>query len=302
MDDRQSQIRERAGLEESRLNEDFIEFLRKYGSWLMLLVALGGGVMFAHRKWTEYQARRLDSAFMELEQVRAGGNASPEALAGVAADHAGVKSVSLLAKLEAGDAYLRSLRRGVKAGAEVDDKGAVKNPDDMLSDADRANYLTKAAELYQSVADSTSGDSARLTLRISAMYGLAAIAECRREFDKAKSFYEDVQKLVENTAYSPQAQIAKARIAALPELAALPKLAAASDLPDLAPEEKPPELPTPAPSGLNLEPVQLTPGGGNAPAATPVQTPPPQPPAAPQAPATKPAETDPKTPAPASPK
>ncbi|MBS0196680.1 MAG: hypothetical protein JSR77_07975 [Planctomycetes bacterium] len=291
MDERQAQIRERAGLEESRLNEDFIEFLRKYGFWLLLIAAGAGGFTSAKRWYTQYNEKKVDAAFQDLEAARAGGNGSPEALANVANEHRGIRAVTLLANLEAGDAYLRAIRKGVKVGAEIDAAGVPKNADDILNDADRDNYLSQAAAMYQAAADAASSNPGMVTLKTGALFGLAAIAECKRDIEKAKGFYEQIQKAVEGTAFAAQGEVAKERIAKLPTLASEPKLLAKADLPDLAPEEK---VDTPTTPQLNLEPVQVTPGNGTgAPAATPV-------PPTGEKPAEKPAEppkTDPAQPA-----
>jgi hypothetical protein len=43
MDERQTQIRERAGLEEARYNQDFIEFLRRFGTPILMVAAVIAG-------------------------------------------------------------------------------------------------------------------------------------------------------------------------------------------------------------------------------------------------------------------
>lgn len=274
MDQRQAQIRERAGLEESKLNEDFIEFLRKYGFWLLVIAALAGGGTTAKRWYAQFKEKQVNAAFSDLEAARAGGEASPEALAGVAADHRNVRSVALLARLEAADAYLRGVRKGLKAGAKVDPDGKLENPDDLMSDADRESYLSRAAEMYQGVLDSTGRNSAHLMIRVSALFGLASVAESRREFEKAQAFYEQVADLVKGTTFAPQGSVARARIAYLSTLSNMPLLVTRADLPDLPPEDAP-LVPIQPESGetpqLNLEPVQMVPGGNSAvPSAIPV--------------------------------
>ena len=76
MDQRQAQIRERAGLEESRLNEDFIDFLRKYGFLILLVAALAAGLTSGVRWYREYTVRKVTTAFADFEAARAVGTAA----------------------------------------------------------------------------------------------------------------------------------------------------------------------------------------------------------------------------------
>lgn len=298
MDERQAQIRERAGLEESKLNEDFIEFLRKYGFLILLLVALVGGATTAKRWYGEYKERKVNAAFADYESARAGGDASPEVLKQVAQDHEDVRSVAMLAEMDAADAYLRGVRKGLKAGAKLTAEGQVENPDDLMSAADRESYLTKAAEMYQSVVNRTGNESGYMVTKVGALFGLAAVAESRGDYEKAKAYYTDIAKLVDGTSFAPQGAIAQSRIELLPSLAGLPKLVARADLQDLPAEPTPlaPITPTdPGAPQLNLEPVQITPGNANGgPIAVPAPTPDTTPTESPKQP--EPAQPEPSSP------
>src|SRR5688572_10639695 len=116
MDERHQQgLKEGAGLEESRLNTDFIQFIQRWGGPFLLICA---GIMAAWAGWNWWQrqkADRVDEAFAQYEAQVAGGNPSPEALKAVADEFEGVASVSLLARLDAADVYAASIRSGVKA-------------------------------------------------------------------------------------------------------------------------------------------------------------------------------------------
>ena len=114
MDDRQAQIRERAGLEESRLNVEFIEWLRKWGSPLLLIAALAGAAWVVRERLQRGHNEKVDRAFTEFEAAAGTDNPSPDALLAVATEFAGVRAVPTLAKLEAADAYLDGVRRGVR--------------------------------------------------------------------------------------------------------------------------------------------------------------------------------------------
>src|SRR4051812_13198792 len=114
MDERQTQIRERAGLEESRLNQEFIEWLRKWGTPIMLVVAVVAAAYALKDRWNKAADNKIDQGWQELEAVKQGGNVSPDALISLASDYEGVAAISPMARLEAADAYLDALRRGIK--------------------------------------------------------------------------------------------------------------------------------------------------------------------------------------------
>ena len=283
MDQRQAQIRERAGLEESRLNEDFIEFLRTYGVWILLLVALAGGGTTAKRWWDTQQAQKVDQAFEEFEAVRAGADgASPESVAAVAQTVGSTRSVGILARLEAADLYLSAVRRGVKAGAKIDAEGKLENADDLLTPDVRKEYLAKASDLYTQVAAEAGTDPARRVFAVGATFGLAAIAECERDFAKAKTLYAQIEQMTAGTTLAMQGTIAKDRAASIDSLANVPALLPKAELPTIAEAEP---APAAMPSTMNLEPVKIEPGATpESTLAQPVAPQPVVPPAEPAAP------------------
>lgn len=240
MDDRQRQIREGAGLEESRLNQDFIEFLRRWSTPVLLVVALAAAGYAGYSRYEEYKAKRVAKAYEELENVTSSANPSPASLRGVADEFEGVGSVSLVARLSAADAYLRAVRIGLKPGAQLTAMGEVQNKDDLLTDEDRKENLAQAEALYQKVYDDANHGNAQVLLAMGAAYGLAAVAESRNDLAAAKAAYERVVQLVDGGPYQDQAKLAKARIADLDTLAKAPVLISQAELP------KPPAPPVPA--------------------------------------------------------
>lgn len=291
MEQRHQQIRERAGLEEARLNVEFIDFLRKWGPIVLTIAAIAAGGQFA---WTKYKAAQVDKinrAFDEYNKSAMTANPSPLALKAVAEEFSGVRGIGLLARLDAADAYLRSVRAGLKPGANLKADGTVETPDDLLSEQDRTAYLAEASTLYDQVLSETSA-SGQTMMSVSALYGLAAVAESRQEIDKAKGYYEQIVTKVEGGPYAFHATLAKARIADLPKLAQLPKLFMQAELPRIAgvdPEPAPP-VPPASPAG------PAAPGDVTAPTPTGL---PPAPSADPAAPApAKPAEPQPEAPKP----
>jgi hypothetical protein len=275
------EIREGAGLTEARLNQDFIEFLRKWSTPVLVVVALAAVSYAAYTRWNERKIQQYNDAYAEFERVSGIASPSPESLKRVAEDYQGIGSVSLMARLQAADVYLQSIRRGIKPGSQVEPDGSVKNADDLLTADDRKAFLEQAEQLYQRVIrEARLTDSQRL-LAIGANYGLAAVAECREDFEGARKFYVEVENLAKDTPFSQHATVATERIASIDTIKTPVHLYAKSELPATA---------VPAPSSLPLQSDGSTPPAGEAPA--PVEP----------APAGPPIEPAPETSAPEAPK
>ncbi|MDX2132793.1 MAG: hypothetical protein SFY69_12155 [Planctomycetota bacterium] len=224
MDERQAQIRERAGLEESRLNVEFIDWLRKWGTPLLFLAAAASAVVWAKNYFERSGKEKVDRAFIELHQASGQGNPNPDALAAVAAEYDGVRAVGLLARLEAADAYLRAVARGLKVGAVItldaqgNPTGELQNADDVLTDADREQYLARAGTLYAEVYERAKNEPARVLLALNAMYGMAAVHESRGELEDARRWYEQIADLTKDGTYSMHAAVALRRITSMDRL------------------------------------------------------------------------------------
>lgn len=299
MDEQQKprQLEVGAGQVESKLNEDFIEFLRK-SSWpavLLLLVVVGG--YWGYQKWTAAKEAEVSRAFAEYQSVTTGGNPSPESLLAVADEFKGKRGVEFLAKLDAADAYMRAISRRAILGAAIGQDGTVK-PEESLTGEQRTQYLNTARSIYEDVYNKTVKEPDRRLFAISAAFGLAAVEECTGNFGDAGLHYDQVVSLAEAGHFEAHARIAKSRKASLDPLKEQPKLYAKSEL------WTPPPPPAPTPVPLPTE-VQGPPAGATPPAAnTPAEAKPTDP-AAPKPEETKPAEPKPgenKPADPASPK
>ncbi len=298
MEDRQTQIKEGAGLEESKLNVEFIDWLRRWSTpilGIVAVVALGFVVM---NRIERGRAAALDKAFEEFESASRAESPSPETLKTVAQENAGIKAVPILAEIEAADLYLRSARTGLRLGARPKEDGTFAPEENLTPEQKEAN-LADAERLYKKTLDATAGDPRKAVHSLSAAFGLAAVAEARGNLDAAKQAYEQVIKLAENSGLNAQATIAKKRIENLPKLADVPKLLAAADLPKppKPPETPKPETPagTPAPTGAAPADPAATPA-----APAPTGTEPPKP-VQPAPESTKPADPKPSDPKPVDP-
>lgn len=303
MDERQTQIREGAGLEESKLNVEFIEWLRRWSTPLLLVAAVSALGWVLYQKYDQAQSAKVDRAFGELETALVGG--SPETLKAVADEYGSTRAVPVLARLAAADAYLQSARAGLKPGATPKPDGTYA-PEDLVDDKARADTLDQADQLYTRVLSATESDNAQAIHAMGAAFGLGAVAETRGQPDKAKDAYERVATIAQRAGFPAQGEIAKKRIADLPSRADAPRLFAKADLP-AAPTPPPPPAP-PGPSGptavtgsVFTPPPAETPAPHPAPTGAPASTGEPAPTGAPAPtapPAANPPAPDPKPAAP----
>jgi hypothetical protein len=261
--DRQFQIREGAGLEESRLNQDFIEFLRKWSTPLLVVIAVVAVSYAIFTRWKEAEYRRHDQAFADFQQVSGVENPSPDSLKRFAVDAENIGGLSLMARLQAADAYMRAVRLGVKPGATLTPKGELANKDDVMTAEERAANLASAEELYKRVIADADRNTAQILMVAGSMYGLASIAESREDFDAARAQYESIDQLLKGGAYDTHARIARRRIESLDSIKTPARLFAKSDLPAsaLAPPSPWDQPPVPQPTAPVPTPVDVAPVG-----------------------------------------
>lgn len=250
MDDRQQQIRDRAGLDESRVNQEFVDLLKKYTTPALLLLAIVVGGYAGWQRLQQARAQKVADAFRDLEAVSnaSGGIPSPNSLIDVAEQYAGVGAVPALARLEAADACLAIARSGIEPGAVYNEDGTLSDPNAVLDDEAKSGYLSRAHALYSDVLAATEGNEAQKMIAVNALFGLAAVEETRGDIDQARQRYEAITRRTEGTTFTLHRELARERMATLETLAAVPALPSDADLPKpVAPEL--PALPAPAPEG-----------------------------------------------------
>ena len=214
MDQNQDQNRlkeiQQTDLTESRINQDFLQFLKTHGTTILLVVMSVALVFVLYNRYTDYQETRVNDAFRDLDQ-----NFLPQSLELVAEERAGIRSVPQLAQLRAADLYLRE----AVARRDVDNQ-------DVELDADSIrDRLHKAQRLYSTVLDSTRNSPERRLLSIQALFGLAAVAESEQRFDEARGHLSQVTELAGDR-YPGLGRQAEARLNSLDDLrtmAALPR-------------------------------------------------------------------------------
>lgn len=237
MDDtqRQRQIREGAGLDESRINQDFLDFVNKWGTWILLILAIGLGIYVVDQRLEGSRMKRVDTAFATLDEARQQG-ATPERLVAIASDFRKIPGVAHSARLAAADTYMRSLRTGLQPGVTLEE-GQEPVPEDLLAEDDRSFMLDQAERLYAQVLEGASGNDGMALHAANALFGLAAVAETRGDLERAAARYREVGELSESRSLEPLALVAGARLERLAGLGERPELYRQADLPEPAAEE-----------------------------------------------------------------
>jgi hypothetical protein len=227
MDERQAQIKEGAGLEESRVNQELIDFLQKWSTPVLLVIAVISGGYFLYNQYQVRELRKKDEAFAQLGQIESTASPSPFSLTAIADEFDGVASVSELALLRAAEIHLNAVRSGIDPTAED-----ITAEEAQLSDEDIAFHLEQAGTYYQRVADRVAGDTERGLFAVNAAFGLAAVAESAGDFDLARERYGKAESLATQFGYTPLATVAselastvgEARDVTLYERSELPRL------------------------------------------------------------------------------
>ncbi|MFN0012742.1 MAG: hypothetical protein ACKVS8_13980 [Phycisphaerales bacterium] len=301
MDQRQKQITSSAGLEESKYNVEFIDFLKRWGTPILLVVAICSMGFFFYRRYEERRASQVDQAWVELEDARV--SRSPASLIAVAEAHAGELGVPQQARLAAADVMFISAVQGVKPGG-LTPAGELTGTDALLTAEGRSEQLTAALEQYTIVADQLANKRYMQQLRITAMFGIAAAQESLDKWDDAATTLKKIVVAANEADFPAQAAAAQKRIDTMDDAKNAPRLYAAADVKTTKPKPVPapaggPDAASPlgaidfgTPGAVSLEPTTSVTPMPSPDAAAPVPAPPP---AAPPAPATPPA-TEPKKP------
>ncbi|MBL0922209.1 MAG: hypothetical protein IBJ10_08795 [Phycisphaerales bacterium] len=222
MDERQTKIVAGAGLEESRLNTDFIDFLRKWGSHLLLIVAGVAAAYSALMYWERHRARKLDEAYAQLSAAQTAG--SPDNLLRVAREHAAQGAVRELATIAAGNAFLTSGWSGVAPG------GDPSSADDRLSDEQRRQNYERAKQLFAEVIGRVGRDQGMTLHLLDAKFGFAAASASLGEAAAAETALKEAASVARERHYPALAKMAEDKIAAMARSQSMPRLYSADEV------------------------------------------------------------------------
>jgi predicted negative regulator of RcsB-dependent stress response len=232
--DRRLKNVQQADLTESRVNDDFVHWLRTWGSNVLLVVLLVAAAAMGYYWWSQKQEKARDDAWGEL-----GSATLPAALDEVAAKHEGKDAVAVFAKLKAADQYAAAVVSGTRFDRDATAADAAMTPEL------RTEWLKEADKLYADVATRTAGcrNLGEMGFHLSALFGRAACAEDQGDLKAAEGFLTQARDRAKDTDYADVAEIAGKRIASLQQLATR------IDLP-----KKPVVLPPPTIPNLGITP------------------------------------------------
>lgn len=182
MDDRLKEV-QTTDLTDSRVNHDFIDWLKTKGMNYLLVILLAACAFLGWDWYKRQQVAAQDQAWAELESAT-----SPAAFQGVANSHQDTGAVAEIAILQAGDTLLRSVITGLKPGMTADAEGAALTPEE------RTTYLEDADGFYAQAAQMAAAREgmAAKPIGMSALFGRAAVAEAAGRVDDARTHLEAV--------------------------------------------------------------------------------------------------------------
>ena len=240
MDDRLKDV-QTSDLTDSRLNHEFVDWLKTKGlNWLLafLLVACA---FLGWDMWNRRKADQRDQAWIALSEAT-----MPSTLTqSVATLHAETDGVANIALLRAADQYLNATQTGVLPGMTASDEGAV------LDAEGREEMLASAMSIYGQVVERNSGAEgfAAKPFVISALFGQAAVAESRGNVEEATTHLAEAARIAQPE-YPQLALQAEARIENLTEVTSIGDLPAADSLASVTTTENSTEFTTPVVNDL----------------------------------------------------
>jgi hypothetical protein len=246
-------------LTESRLNSDFLFWLKEQGpNWLLGVLLVLCGVL-GWNWWSQKREAGRNEAWTALA-----GAETPQALVDIATAHGGHDAIAVLANLQAADRYLEAVR----AGKRPDWQPA--EGDTTLTPELRTQFLEEADRLYQRAAEGVDRRAPSQTLLLaSAHFGRAAVAESRGDAVAAEAQLKAAQDATRET-YPALAKIAEDRVATLPGILKRTNLPPKPAAPTLnLPTETAPATTTGDATALDLNLL----GSGAAPASAPASQP-----------------------------
>lgn len=229
MDDRLKQIKEGAGLDESRLNQEFVDALKKYSTPVLVVLAIVAGIYVFYVRRERQRAVELDQSLVQFDSAfESKAPTSLQAVAESAPDYSGAKSMALLAL---GDIHLEEFRTGVPSGTQLTGDGAIQTEGGkFLTQPERDEKLREAERAYQRVVDLTQSDADRRLQYFNALAGLAAVEEAKGQLDAAKISYTRIADLAEKQGYPALAATMRRFAESTGALKDAPRLYNASEL------------------------------------------------------------------------
>jgi hypothetical protein len=184
-------------LTESRVNEDFVLWLKESGPTYLLVILIAVGVFIGVQRWKSSKQTANINAWQALS-----GASTPNSLKDVIEQYGDIDQIGNFARIRAADEYLGYVQTGVKPGTampEIDplkpeDPNQANTPivpeDEPITAEDRTRFLAEAERLYEGVVESDDQSRGIAIHVVNALFGLAAVAECRGDAETARQWYE----------------------------------------------------------------------------------------------------------------
>lgn len=246
--DRLSEVRQ-TDLTESRINEEFVDWLKNKGpTYLLIGLVCILAVLFFMRFRERQQQERVD-AWEELRNA-----ALPTAFEDVARQYDGIDAIASLARLRAADMHLAAVQADYPVEGNI-----TTDPDLVLPPEKREAELAAADRLYEQIVEADDGSMANTLIAVNALTGRAAVAEAKGNLGEARDFYESAAKRAEE--FFPElAQRSRDRAASAGELEEVGKF---PTLAEVEPLRSQPTIGEPVSIDPAFNPLLLAPAGGN---------------------------------------
>jgi hypothetical protein len=178
-------------LTESRINEDFVDWLKTAGPTWLLVILITVTAYLALVRFRQHNVQKNYDAWDALT-----GASLPGSKEDVAEQHAGVFAVPQLALNSAGSQLLVSLQSDTPIDVTAATDAATPNTPDptvRLNAEERVEYASRADRMFAETIE-TDNETKGMTLHIvQAYFGRAAAAESEGRIDDARGFYEKAQ-------------------------------------------------------------------------------------------------------------
>ena len=213
-------------LNESKINEDFLIWLKTKGPTWLLVVLLSLALWLVLVRWKQHKQDHLTEGWSTFFNAQL-----PIELEDVAINFADIPGIARAANIHAADTYMLAVADGLLIGSDPLDITP-----EILDSQQREEYLNKANRIYQQVIDVDDQTLATTLIVVAALNGKAAVAESKGEVEQAQAYYEQAAKRAEDH-YPNVALLARKRAATVPQYAGEITLPKNEDLPKPAPSK-----------------------------------------------------------------
>lgn len=225
MDERQTQVVSGAGLQESRINTEFVEFLSKWGPRVLYVLLAVVLAFLGLQQWERHKIRLNDQAFADYEAQVA--SRSPDLLLKVAEDHAGNHAVWSLATRDAANLIMDAAIIGTKPGADP----LAPQPTDVLTAEERSGMFQQAEKLYKDIIAKNPGGEGQLIYAEQARWGLTSAQLSLGKTAEGEKTLEDFIAAADKGKLDDLAAFGRARLTSFRDVKEIPEILVKADLP-----------------------------------------------------------------------